>query len=156
MKVKLICIGNRMPKWVDEGTEEFAKRIRSELGFSLVEIPLAKRSKATSVDQCLTKEADNILSNLSADDFVVAFDVQGKSKSTEQLAAHIQRLRQDGQNLALIIGGPDGLHDSVLKRANASWALSAMVMPHGLVRVLVTEQLYRAHSLIQGHPYHRP
>lgn len=145
-----------MPSWVDEGVEDFAKRIRKELNFTLIEIPLAKRGKSTTVEKCLSKEAEGILEKLPAEDFVVAFEVRGKPISTETLADQITQLRQTGQNLCLLIGGPDGLHDSVLKRANRRCSLSEMVLPHGLVRVLVTEQLYRAQSIIQGHPYHRP
>ena len=156
MKVKLLCVGSRMPSWVNEGAEDFAKRIRAELGFTLVEIPLARRGKSTTVEQCLLKEAGSILEKIPTEAFVVAFDVKGKPVSTERLAEQMNQLRHVGQDMCLLVGGPDGLHDSVLQRANVRWSLSDMVLPHGLVRVLVIEQLYRAQSIIQGHPYHRP
>lgn len=156
MKVKLICVGNRMPGWVNDGAEDFAKRIRSELGYSLIEIPLAKRGKSISIEQCLAKEASAILDKVDPSDYVVVFDVKGKAVSTEYLADQLEQYRLDGRDLCLIIGGPDGLHSSIMQRADVRWSLSAMVLPHGLVRVLVVEQLYRALSIIQGHPYHRP
>ncbi len=155
MKVTLLCVGSRMPSWVDDGVEDFAKRIRAGLGFTLIEIPPAKRGKSTTLAQCLFKEAESILDRIPAGAYVVAFDVKGKPVSTEKLVEQMNHLRHVGQDMCLLIGGPDGLHDSVLHRANVRWSLSGMVMPHGLVRVLVIEQLYRAQSIIQGHPYHR-
>lgn len=155
MKLKLFCVGDRMPAWVQQGTEEYAKRIQHELGFSLIEIPMAKRGKSASVAKCLEKEAADLLAKLDSADYVVALEVTGKAFSTEGLAAEIERLRHGGQNLCLLIGGPDGLSEQVLQRANAKWSLSRMTLPHPLARVVVVEQLYRAASILQGHPYHR-
>ncbi|MCG8413020.1 MAG: 23S rRNA (pseudouridine(1915)-N(3))-methyltransferase RlmH [Pseudomonadales bacterium] len=155
MKLKLICVGDRMPIWVQQGTDEYAKRIQRELGFSLVEVPIARRSKALSVEKCLDKEAADLLAKIGPNDYVVALEVTGKAFTTEGFAAEIERLRDQGQNLCLLIGGPDGLAERILQRANGKWSLSRMTLPHPLARVLLVEQLYRAASILKGHPYHR-
>ncbi|MDA0687841.1 MAG: 23S rRNA (pseudouridine(1915)-N(3))-methyltransferase RlmH [Proteobacteria bacterium] len=155
MRIRLISVGTRMPGWVNEGVEEYARRIQNDLGFSLIEVPLAKRSKAQAVAQFMAKEGDAMLGKIDRDEFVVALDVKGKSLDTSALAARLQYFREESRNICLLIGGPDGLHPSCLARADEKWSLSALTLPHPLVRVLITEQLYRAHSLLQGHPYHR-
>jgi 23S rRNA (pseudouridine1915-N3)-methyltransferase len=144
-----------MPAWVEQGTEEYSKRIRGELGFNLIEIPLATRGKSGSPDQYRAKEAKGILARIKSDDFVVTLDVKGRQQSTEQLASRLQDLKSQGLNLSLIIGGPDGLDQSCSERASDSWSLSALTLPHTIARIMVVEQLYRANSILQGHPYHR-
>ena len=148
-------MGTRMPAWVEQGTAEYAKRIQHELGFVLEEVPLAKRSKTATVTQAMAKEGDAMLGKLERDEHVIALDVKGKALDTPGLAERLQFLREEGRNVSLLIGGPDGLDPRCLERANEKWSLSALTLPHPLVRVLITEQLYRAHSLSQGHPYHR-
>lgn len=155
MKIRLISVGTKMPSWVAEGTAEYAKRIKRELGFSLEEIPLAKRSKSQTLEQSMMKEGDSMLARIGSDDLVVALDVKGQALSTADLAARLKHFKQEGRNVSLLIGGPDGLDPRCLQRSNEKWSLSALTMPHPLVRILITEQLYRAHSLLQGHPYHR-
>ncbi|PCJ19993.1 MAG: 23S rRNA (pseudouridine(1915)-N(3))-methyltransferase RlmH [SAR86 cluster bacterium] len=155
MKVKLFCVGTKMPSWVQLGVADYAKRIVSDLGFSIIEIPMAKRSKTTSMMQCIKKEGDALLAAVNHDDYIVAMDVLGKSFHTETLAQKIGDFRRDGRNLSLLIGGPDGLSAECLSKADERWSLSALTLPHPLVRVLLTEQLYRASSILKGHPYHR-
>lgn len=155
MKIRLLTVGTRMPAWVQSGIDEYAKRFAQYLGFSVVEIPLAKRGKSISVEQSIKKEADELLSCVRPDDFVVALEVNGKSLGTEALAQRIAALRLEGRNLTLLAGGPDGLGADCRARANECWSLSALTLPHPLVRILVTEQLYRVASILQGHPYHR-
>lgn len=155
MKIRLITVGTKMPAWVQSGIDEYEKRCSQYLGFSLVEVPLARRGKSVSVEQCVKKEADELLANVRPDDFVVALEVNGKSLSTEELAQKVAALRLEGQNLTLLVGGPDGLGADCRARANDCWSLSALTLPHPLVRILVTEQLYRVASILQGHPYHR-
>ncbi len=155
MKIKLIAVGTKMPKWVRESVAEYQKRIEKDLGFSIIEVPMAKRSKSHSVTQCMQKEGAALLAEVQKSDFVVSLDVQGKSIDTATLARRLGDLRLDGLNLSLLVGGPDGLSEECLGRANESWSLSALTLPHPLVRVLVTEQLYRASSILKGHPYHR-
>ncbi len=144
-----------MPAWVQEGIREYQKRMVADLDFSLVEIPMAKRTKSGSIEQCVQKESDALLAAIPEGDYVVALDVTGRSFSTEELAEKIVSFRQRGDNLSLLIGGPDGLGAKCLAKAAERWSLSALTFPHPLVRVVITEQFYRAISIIKGHPYHR-
>ncbi|MED5311689.1 MAG: 23S rRNA (pseudouridine(1915)-N(3))-methyltransferase RlmH [Pseudomonadota bacterium] len=155
MKMRLLSVGTKMAHWVITGTEHYSKRIEREMSFSLVEIPLAKRVKNQPPAIGKAREAAVFLSKIKPDDYVVALDVKGRSLSTAQLADKLREFRMSGKDLALLIGGPDGLDDDCLGRANECWSLSKLTLPHPLVRVLVTEQLYRAISIINGHPYHR-
>lgn len=155
MKVRVLSVGTKMPAWVQEGVAQYEKRMQSDLDFSLIEIPMAKRSKKSNIDQCIQKESDALLAAIPSSDYVVALDVDGKSFSTESLARKIVKFRQEGDNLSLLVGGPDGLGASCLARSNERWSLSALTLPHPLVRVVITEQFYRAISIINGHPYHR-
>lgn len=150
-----MAVGTRMPKWVQQGVDEYAKRIRNELGFRLLEIPPAARGKSGDAEQYRKKEATSLLAKLNTDDFVVALEVKGRQLSTEALAARLQEFKSQGRNLSLMIGGPDGLHQSCTEKADECWSLSALTLPHTIARVTVVEQLYRAHTILQGHPYHR-
>lgn len=155
MTISLLAVGTRMPDWVSAGVEEYARRIRNELGFSVVEVAMAKRGKTSSVEQCIRKEGDAILGKVAGSDYVVALDVAGKVLDTPGMAKRLTAIQDQGRNIVLLIGGPDGLDSRCLGRADETWSLSALTLPHPLVRVLVAEQLYRAHSLNKGHPYHR-
>ncbi len=155
MKVRVLSVGSKMPAWVDEGVAEYRKRMQGEVEFTLHEIPMAKRGKNTNIDQCIQKESDAILASIAPNEHVIALDVQGKSFSTEALAEKIVAYRREGQNLCILVGGPDGLGPECLARADERWTLSSLTLPHPLVRVVITEQFYRALSIIKGHPYHR-
>ncbi len=155
MAMSLVAVGTRMPDWVEAGVEEYGKRIRNELGFKIVEIPMAKRGKNANIAQCIQKEGDAMLGKLTGGDFVVALDVKGKSLDTQSLARRMETILGQGRNVQLLVGGPDGLDPRCLLRADETWSLSALTLPHPLVRILLVEQLYRAHSLNKGHPYHR-
>lgn len=144
-----------MPGWVQQGIAEYEKRIAADLGFSIVEVPLAQRSKNSNAQQWIKKEGDALLAAVPKDDYLVALDVAGKPFDTETLAERIAGFRNQGQNLSLMVGGPDGLSRECLDRAAQRWSLSALTFPHPLVRILLTEQLYRASSILKGHPYHR-
>ena len=155
MKVRILSVGTKMPAWVQEGIAEYQKRLVADLDFSLIEIPMAKRTKNSNSDQCRKKESDALLASIRSEDYVIALDVSGKSFSTEDLVGKIVDFRQRGENLSLLIGGPDGLGAECLTRASERWSLSALTFPHPLVRVVIIEQFYRAISIIKGHPYHR-
>tara|TARA_R100001377_G_scaffold85246_1_gene71032 strand:- start:2285 stop:2722 length:438 start_codon:yes stop_codon:yes gene_type:complete len=144
-----------MPSWVESGVNEYAKRLPSDFAFSVTEVPLAKRGKSIDIEQVIRKESDALLSRVRAQDYVVAMEVEGKALNTEGLAARIDAIRMEGRNIALLVGGPDGLGASVLARADEKWSLSALTLPHPLVRILIAEQVYRAWSVLNGHPYHR-
>ena len=155
MKINLISVGTRMPAWVESGVTEYAKRLPSDFAFSVTEVPLAKRGKSIDIEQAIRKESDALLSRVRPQDYVVAMEVEGKALSTEGMAARIDAIRMEGRNIALLVGGPDGLGASCLARANEKWSLSALTMPHPLVRILIAEQVYRAWSILNAHPYHR-
>lgn len=155
MKINLLSVGNRMPAWVEAGISEYSKRLPAEFAFGVTEVPLAKRGKGQDVEQAIRKESDALLARVRAQEHVVALEVGGKALSTEALAARLDAIRLDGRNLVLLVGGPDGLDDACLQRADEQWSLSALTLPHPLVRILVAEQIYRAWSILTAHPYHR-
>lgn len=144
-----------MPAWVEEGVNEYLKRLPPDFKVTFEEIPIGQRKAGKDVKKAMAKESEAILARLKDKEKVIALDVQGKSWSSEQLATQAEDWRMDGRDLALLIGGPDGLSDQCLARAEQRWSLSALTLPHPLVRVLLAEQLYRAWTLMSGHPYHR-
>lgn len=155
MRLKIIAIGTKMPGWVEAGCNEYLKRLPSELNIEIVELPLGQRGKGADIKRAITREGEAMLKAIGVQDHVIALDVLGKSWSTEQLAGKLQEWQLSGDNFSLLIGGPDGLAPECLKRANSKWSLSALTLPHPLVRILLVEQLYRAGTINSGHPYHR-
>jgi len=154
MKLKLLAVGTRMPNWVDSGYQEYAKRMPPELKVELVEIPINVKGRSPA-NQAIENQGQALLRNIQSQDFVVALDVVGKSLSTEALATQLADWQMNGQNLCLLIGGPDGLSADCIQRANMRWSLSDLTLPHPLVRILLMEQLYRAWTINNNHPYHR-
>jgi len=155
MQINLIAVGTRMPAWVNDGYHEYARRMPRECRMALTEIPPGQRSKAQPVERAIQEEGRRMLAALAERERVIALDVRGRSWSTEQLAGEMRDWLQDGNDISLLVGGPDGLAADCLARAGQRWSLSPLTLPHPLVRVLLAEQLYRAWSLVNGHPYHR-
>ena len=155
MDIHLISIGNKMPQWVNEGYNEYAKRMPPECKVKMVEITPGHRGKGADVNRAVREEGERMLAAIPKGAFVVALDVKGKAWSTEQLADKMTNWMQQGQPVALLIGGPEGLCRACVEAANLKWSLSSMTFPHPLVRVIMAEQLYRAWSIINNHPYHR-
>lgn len=155
MRIHLLAVGTRMPSWVVEGYREYTRRLPRECSLHLVEIPPAKRHKSMTVVQARQQEGQALLAALPKDCKVVALDVRGKPWSTETLAAQLDDWLLSGRDVALLVGGPDGLSDACLERADQRWSLSALTYPHALVRIVLAEQLYRAWTISTGHPYHR-
>jgi len=155
MKLNLLAVGTKMSSWVTDGYQEYAKRMPRECSLHLHEITPAKRGKSGSPAQWMREEGDRILAAIPNNHHVVALDVKGKPWSTEQLAEQLKNWQADGRDVSLIVGGPDGLTDECLQRANQRWSLSALTLPHPLVRIVMSEQLYRAWTVLQNHPYHR-
>lgn len=155
MIIYLISVGNRMPAWVKQGYEEYAKRLPKECALVLKEIPPSKRVKNVNVERLVQQEGEKMLAAVPEDSHIVALDLQGKAWNTRDLAKQMQQWRETGRSVSLLIGGPEGLSEQVRIRARQSWCLSNLTFPHPLVRVIVAEQLYRAWSLINNHPYHR-
>ena len=158
MKLRILTIGQKMPAWVYTGFEDYFKRIQPLLQTQIVELPMAKRGKNDSPADTLKycqSEGDSILAALKPQEVLIALEVGGRELSTEKLATTMQQWMQDGQDVALAIGGPDGLSDAVRQAAAWHWSLSKLTLPHPLVRIMLIEQLYRAMSINHNHPYHR-
>jgi len=142
VRIRLIAAGTRLPAWIDDGVAEYGRRFGRGLKFELVEIPLAR-------------EAERMRAAIGPSSYVVALEVGGRSMTTPELAQWLAQRMEGGKDLALLVGGPEGLDATLSAKADFHWSLSPLTWPHGLVRVMIAEQLYRAHSLLQGHPYHR-
>lgn len=155
MRIHLVAAGTRMPAWVTQGFQDYARRLPHECSLSLVEIPLAARGRNSNPEQLRAEEGRRMLAALPRDALVIALDVKGQTWSTGQLADRLQQWLPSGRDVALLVGGPDGLSQDCLQRAEYSWSLSPLTFPHALVRVLVAEQIYRAWTITRGHPYHR-
>lgn len=144
-----------MPAWVMDGFNEYAKRMPPELRVDVVELPLGHRSKSQSPRKAIAQEGIAMMKAIPDGDTVIALDMRGKAWSTEKLASQLTDWQQSGRNCSLLIGGPDGLAKECIERANQSWSLSSLTLPHPLVRIILMEQLYRAWSINAGHPYHK-
>ncbi len=155
MRIRLIAVGTKMPDWVEQGYGEYAKRLPRDCTVELVELPLGPRGKSSSTAVAMEREGQAMIAAIGKGDRVIALDVKGKAWSTEQLARNLDEWRMSGANYSLLIGGPDGLAPECLALAEAKWSLSALTLPHPLVRILVIEQLYRAYSILHNHPYHK-
>jgi len=155
MKIRLLAVGQKMPAWVSDGYEEYAARMPPECRIELVELPLAQRSKSQPVERAVQKEGERMLAALSGQERLIALDVAGKAWNTGQLSDELAEWMRNGRDIALAIGGPDGLSENVIARAERRWSLSPLTLPHPLVRIVVAEQLYRAMSMLRNHPYHR-
>jgi 23S rRNA (pseudouridine1915-N3)-methyltransferase len=155
MKFLLVSVGHKMPEWISNGFHEYAKRMPREAKIELVEIRPEPRTTGKTTPQIMEAEAQRILSVLPPTCWRIALDERGANWTTRQLADKMGQWMGEGRDVAFIIGGADGLHESVKKNAQQLLALSAMTLPHAMVRVLLAEQLYRAHSLLHNHPYHR-
>ncbi|MCW4628071.1 MULTISPECIES: 23S rRNA (pseudouridine(1915)-N(3))-methyltransferase RlmH [Marinomonas] len=155
MRVRLIAVGSKMPKWVTEGYDEYAKRLPKDFALELVEIPMSPRGKNTDILKAIRKEGDSMLEAIPSGDKVIAMEVLGKEWSTDQLADQTEQWRMDGHNVSLLVGGPDGLDPRCTARADQVWSLSRLTLPHPMVRIILAEQIYRAWTLMNNHPYHR-
>lgn len=155
MKLFILAVGHKMPEWISSGFNEYSKRMPREAAISLLEIKPEPRTTGKTVAQIMEAEAQRILAALPKEALPVVLDERGASWTTKQLSQKMQEWLGGGRDVAFIIGGADGLHESVRSRARQLLALSALTLPHGMVRVLLAEQLYRAHSLLNNHPYHR-
>ncbi|GAB3093934.1 23S rRNA (pseudouridine(1915)-N(3))-methyltransferase RlmH [Aestuariicella hydrocarbonica] len=155
MRFKIIAVGTRMPAWVEEGYKDYAKRLPRDFAVEVVELPLGPRGKSSSIEKAMAKEGQQMLAAIPKGDKVIALDVLGKPWSTEKLASNLASWSMENSNYSVLIGGPDGLAADCLARADAKWSLSALTLPHPLVRIVLIEQLYRAWSILNNHPYHK-
>lgn len=155
MKARLVAVGERAPAWVAEGFAEYRKRLSHWLPLELVEVAPGLRGKGRDAARAMSDEGERVLAALPRAAHVVALDGRGAAWSSEQLAQRLEYWRTQGRDLAFLIGGPEGHADAVHARADETWSLGALTLPHMLVRLVVAEQLYRAAALLANHPYHR-
>ena len=155
MKLHIIAVGQKMPDWISAGFDEYAKRMPRETSINLIELKPEKRASGKTGEQIKTAERDRILAAIPRDSTVWALDERGEQLTTLVLATHLREWQGAGCDICFIIGGADGLHDDVKQRGDKLFSLSRLTLPHGMVRVLLAEQLYRAWSVTQNHPYHR-
>lgn len=144
-----------MPDWVTTGMQVYLKRMPADYAINLIEIPAQKRDKHADVSTLLSREAEKLQAHCRPGTLTIALDRLGKAITTAQFADALLAWHDISQDINLLIGGPEGIAPSLIQAANQRWSLSALTLPHPMVRVLITEQLYRAVSIIQGHPYHR-
>ncbi len=155
MRVRVIAVGTRLPAWARSACEDYLARLASRLAISVVEIEPGPRTAGGTAHKAVAAEGQRLLGAVRPADQVAILDERGTQLSTRELAVWLQERMQQGEDLAFLIGGPDGLAPQVLARGNFTLSLSRLTLPHALVRVLLAEQLYRAHSILTHHPYHR-
>jgi 23S rRNA (pseudouridine1915-N3)-methyltransferase len=153
--MRLIAVGDRQPSWVDSAFDDYVGRLPRPWQFRLETIATARRPKAGSSVDAKQAEGDKILAKVKAAERVVVLDERGKQYTSKELAGLVEEWQTVGEDVVFVIGGPDGVPDSLRARANNCWSLSKLTLPHGLARVMFAEQIYRAWSLNVGHPYHR-
>jgi 23S rRNA (pseudouridine1915-N3)-methyltransferase len=155
MRVALVTVGSRPPEWARLAFDDYARRLRTRLPLTVRELALGRRSGGGDPARALADEGRRILAALAPQDHVIALDGRGAQRSTRELSAWLGRRLQAAQDLVFLIGGPDGFAAPVLARANERWSLSQLTLPHALARVVFVEALYRAVTVLDGHPYHR-
>jgi 23S rRNA (pseudouridine1915-N3)-methyltransferase len=155
MKIRILTITHKCPAWVQEGYIEYAKRLPAQCSLELVEIPAEKRTANADLQRIAEREGEKMLAAINQRHHVIALDVKGEAWNTEKLASEMGNWLQSGRNIDLLVGGPEGLASSCVAKAQQKWSLSPLTFPHIIVRLIVAEQIYRAHSILQGHPYHR-
>ncbi|HLB56814.1 MAG TPA: 23S rRNA (pseudouridine(1915)-N(3))-methyltransferase RlmH [Coxiellaceae bacterium] len=155
MLINIIAIGKNMPSWINEGYDEYAKRMPQNYSTHLIEISAEKRTKNSDIKKIIAIEESKMRAAIPKGSYCIALDRTGKMADTKTLAKRLQTWHDNGQTICFMIGGPEGLSESFLKNADEIWSLSAMTFPHPLVRIVLSEQLYRAWSITVNHPYHR-
>ncbi len=155
MKLHLLAVGQKMPAWVEQGFQEYAQRMPAEARLELKEIAPGKRGKNADIKRIVQDEGQRLQAAIPKNTRIVVLDVKGRNWSTEQLADRLGEWMQSGQDVSLLVGGPEGLSDECMALAQERWSLSSLTFPHPLVRIILAEQLYRAWSVLRHHPYHR-
>ncbi len=155
MRIEIIAVGKRMPGWVDEAFGEYRKRFDRSLEVSLKEVDAIRRSASITVPRAVQEESERLAAAVAPGNQLICLDERGQSWSTRQLSKQLDKWMHSGRNVSLLVGGADGMSDQLLHSAERTWSLSALTLPHPLVRVILIEQLYRGWSLLQNLPYHR-
>lgn len=155
MHIRLLAVGDRQPSWVDDAFQSYAERLPRDWRFRLDAVRTAKRAKREPARRAIDDECKRLMDKVSDEEALILLDERGRSLTSKALAKRLSAWQTDGRAMAFVIGGPDGVSDELKRRADFIWSLSDLTLPHGLARVLLVEQLYRAWSLLAGHPYHR-
>jgi 23S rRNA (pseudouridine1915-N3)-methyltransferase len=155
MRLSIIAVSRRLPLWLDTGIKDFIRRLPPDVKPEIIEIPPARRRTGIPPEKNLADEAKRILSALPASTRMIILDEGGRQQTTRQWADQLQQWQLDNVNCVFIIGGADGLAPAIREMAHDSWALSSLTLPHGIARLLLVEQIYRAWTLLTNHPYHR-
>ena len=155
LKITIVAIGQKMPKWVDEASLELMKRLDKKIQIEWIECPLIKRTSSQQLHQILEKEYHQMLDVIPSKAHMISLDAQGKSYSSEALAARMSCLLNRHSHWCILIGGPEGLHPALKVKAHESWSLSALTFPHTMVRLILLESLYRSWCILNNHPYHK-
>ena len=155
MQVTVIAVGHRMPAWIENGFSEYARRMPPEWHFGIRELKPVDRAGNKTAETIMASEAAKIRTAIPKNARIIALDEHGKDLTNVQMATHMKNWLQDGRDIVFIIGGADGLDATLKKQADMLVRLSSLTLPHGMVRILLTEQLYRASTILQNHPYHR-
>jgi 23S rRNA (pseudouridine1915-N3)-methyltransferase len=155
LHIRLLAVGDRQPSWVDDAFAVYSGRFPRDWKFRLDVIATVRRPKNDKSGKAVEAEGELILARLDKSETVVLLDERGRQLGSKDLAEKLRQWQSDGRDLCFVIGGPDGVSDACRRRADFTWSLSRLTLPHGLARALLAEQLYRAHSLQTGHPYHR-
>lgn len=155
MQLLVAAVGQRMPAWVNEAWTEYSRRMPPGLPLNLREIPMSKRGKNADTARLVAAESEALLAAMPARSRTIALDVRGKAWSTEKLASQLEDWMGEGRDVGFMVGGPDGISHEGLSQADERWSLGPLTLPHPLVRVVLAEQLYRAWTITQNHPYHR-
>jgi 23S rRNA (pseudouridine1915-N3)-methyltransferase len=155
MRMTLIAVGSKMSAWVEQGYAEYARRLPADCSLQLMGIPAGKRGKGADIARITQQEGEKMLAAVPKGARIVTLEVTGKAWTTEALSVELDGWLHDGRDVALLVGGPEGLSADCVARAEQRWSLSNLTLPHPLVRIVVAEQLYRAWSILQNHPYHR-
>lgn len=155
MRILLLAVGQKMPAWIEQGYQEYAQRMPAEARLELKEIASGKRGKNADIKRIVEDEGQRLIAAIPRSAHIVVLDVEGRGHSTEQLAQRMDDWMHSGQDICLLVGGPEGLSAECRALAHEKWSLSPLTFPHPLVRVILAEQLYRAWSVLRNHPYHR-
>jgi len=155
LKIHLVAIGHKMPTWVEQACDDYIRRLPAELRINSILLPLIKRGKNPDITRIVRDESRKLLAAVPENSTLVVLDVLGKSLSTPKLAKQLDNWMSNGQDVCIIIGGPDGVSKELLDKAQLKISLSELTFPHTLIRVMLVEQLYRAWTINNNHPYHR-
>ncbi len=155
MRLSVLAVGTRMPAWVNDGVTEYTRRMPRQIQFSIEEIPPGQRTARGNIVAAREREASQLMKRAAPADLRIALDERGKTWASTELAEQLRDWLHNVPHVALMIGGPDGFSNEVRDHADRLWSLSKLTLPHGLVRVVLAEQMYRAWTIVDGHPYHR-